>query len=184
MTATDDSISTTMSSKRKWDQAGAEDDPITAAAKAIKAEDGKSASEAAAAAAAIAAKIAAQFADSPSGAMFSSAYPKDPHDGAFTHDIDINDQRNRYLLTRSSTQETISAETASVVTTKGTWVPDRSKATERDPPLYLHISANSQQSLDAAIAKIEELISMDMGSLVEDKSANKRERVSAFYVTA
>ena len=58
----------------------------------------KQASEAAAAAAAIAAKIAAQFA---SGGGSTN-------DAAYTHDIDINDARNRYLLCKSSTQQEVS----------------------------------------------------------------------------
>ena len=92
-----------MSSKRKWDQAAPEDD--ISPHKAAKADDSKSASEAAAAAAAIAAKIAASFAGSSStGGGGVSLGPKDPHDGEFTHDIDINDVRNRYLLTKGSTQ--------------------------------------------------------------------------------
>jgi hypothetical protein len=89
-----------MSSKRKWDQpAPAEEEPP-----ARKVEDSKSASEAAAAAAAIAAKIAAQFA-SPLGALGGQ---KDPHDAEFTHDIDINDVRNRYMLTKGTTQTQVS----------------------------------------------------------------------------
>ena len=88
-----------MSSKRKWDQAAPEEG--SPPAKAVKQEDGKTASEAAAAAAAIAAKIAAQFAGSGSGSMVGG---KDPHDGDYIHDIDINDVRNRYLLTKGSTQ--------------------------------------------------------------------------------
>lgn len=98
-----------MSSKRKWDQAateGSETDGATPS-KAVKTEEGKTASEAAAAAAAIAAKIAAQFAGSGGGSGTGGAFSsglKDPHDGDFTHDIDINDVRNRYLLTKGSTQ--------------------------------------------------------------------------------
>lgn len=88
-----------MSSKRKWDQAAPTAD-ADSPAKAPKTDEGKTASEAAAAAAAIAAKIAAQFAGG-GGTMLG---PKDPHDGDFTHDIDINDVRNRYLLTKGSTQ--------------------------------------------------------------------------------
>lgn len=88
-----------MSSKRKWDQAAPPD--TDSPVKAPKTEEGKTASEAAAAAAAIAAKIAAQFANPSSG---TSLGPRDPHDGDFTHDIDINDVRNRYLLTKGSTQ--------------------------------------------------------------------------------
>jgi hypothetical protein len=89
-----------MSSKRKWDQAAPDaTESDSNPAKVTKVEEGKTASEAAAAAAAIAAKIAASFAN---GAG------KDPYDGDFTHDIDINDLRNRYLLTRGTTQTTAS----------------------------------------------------------------------------
>lgn len=85
-------------SKRKWDQpAPGEEGPNTKA----KTEESKTASEAAAAAAAIAAKIAAQFA---SGALGGG--DRD-YDADFTHDIDINDVRNRYLLTRGSTQDQV-----------------------------------------------------------------------------
>lgn len=67
--------------KRKWDEP----------------ENGntKSATDAAAAAAAIAAKIAAQFANGQLG------------EGAFSTDIDINDVRNRYMLTKGSTQQQV-----------------------------------------------------------------------------
>lgn len=92
-----------MSSKRKWDQPAEEDSvPV----KAIKTEEGKTASEAAAAAAAIAAKIAAQFANAGPGGIGLGT--RDPHDGEFTHDIDINDVRNRYLLTKGATQTQVS----------------------------------------------------------------------------
>ncbi|KAI0711375.1 hypothetical protein C8Q76DRAFT_56283 [Earliella scabrosa] len=160
-----------MSSKRKWDQAGPEE-AEGPSSKATKVEEGKTASEAAAAAAAIAAKIAAQFA----GGAAIGGGTKDPHDGDFTHDIDINDVRNRYLLTKGSTQQQIHEETGASVSTKGTWYPDRTKATERDPPLYLHISATSKEMLQKAIDKVNDLIKMDMGSLVEDKSSRMRER--------
>ncbi|TDL24653.1 hypothetical protein BD410DRAFT_98865 [Rickenella mellea] len=165
-----------MSSKRKWDQAapdakGDEEQP----SKAQKAEDGKTASEAAAAAAAIAAKIAAQFANGPSLSPGPGG-SKDPHDGEFTHDIDINDVRNRYLLTKGSTQQQIHEETGGSVSTKGVWYPDRTKATEKDPPLYLHISASTKEIMDKAIEKVNELIAIDMGTLVEDKKDARRER--------
>ncbi|KAH9939843.1 eukaryotic type KH-domain type I [Amylocystis lapponica] len=169
-----------MSSKRKWDQAAPETSDGDSPAKAIKTEDGKTASEAAAAAAAIAAKIAAQFAGS-GGTGGTALGQKDPHDGDFTHDIDINDVRNRYLLTKGSTQTQASLlfiheETGASVSTKGTWYPDRSKATEKDPPLYLHLSATTPEILDKAIEKVNELIAMDMGSLVEDKKDRLREK--------
>lgn len=125
----------------------------------------KQASEAAAAAAAIAAKIAAQFASGGGGmgGMLGGS------DAAFTHDIDINDARNRYMLCKSSTQQEIQEETGASISTKGTWIPTRSKATEKDPPLYLHIMAPTKEILEKAIQKVDELLAIDMGSLVEDK---------------
>ena len=63
------------------------------------------------------------------------------------------------------------------MSTKGVWYPDRSKATEKDPPLYLHISASSPEVLQKAIDKVQELIAIDLGSLVEDKSTKGREKV-------
>ncbi len=67
-------------------------------------------------------------------------------------------------------------ETGASVGTRGVWYPDRSKATEKDPPLYIHISAQTKEMLDSAVAKIHELIALDMGSLVE-KGDKTRERV-------
>lgn len=87
-------------SKRKWDQPASEEGGAQVpAAKAAKTDESKTAAEAAAAAAAIAAKIAAQFA---SGALGGEGNHEE-----FTQDIDINDVRNRYLLTKGSTQEQV-----------------------------------------------------------------------------
>ena len=69
------------------------------------------------------------------------------------------------------------------MSTKGVWYPDRSKATEKDPPLYLHISATTPDILQKAIDKVNELIAMDMGSLVEDKKDRMRERVRPRHLT-
>lgn len=160
-----------MSSKRKWDQAAPDATETESPSKVSKVDEGKTASEAAAAAAAIAAKIAASFANGT-----GSVHGKDPYDGDFTHDIDINDLRNRYLLTRGSTQTQIHEETGASVSTKGTWYPDRTKATERDPPLYLHIAATSPDMLQRATDKVNDLINTDLGSLVEDKKDRQRER--------
>ena len=103
------SLDTPKPSKRKWDQPAPGED-ASAPAKVAKVEESKSASEAAAAAAAIAAKIAAQFANGTLGGDGS----KDQHDAKFTQDIDINDVRNRYLLTRGSTQDQVRALTPCV----------------------------------------------------------------------
>ncbi|KAJ9104332.1 hypothetical protein QFC19_003972 [Naganishia cerealis] len=162
-----------MSSKRKWD-----DEANSAPAPAIS-------SDAAAQAAAIAARIAATMSGgagaSPSGGasgVTSKDDKKDPYDGAFTYDIDINDLRNRYLITKGATQHQISTETGASVTTKGVWLPDRSKAGPNDQPLFIHISAPSQAVLDAAVKKVNEVISQELGPLVEDRSqwAKNRER--------
>ena len=64
------------------------------------------------------------------------------------------------------------------MSTKGVWYPDRSRATEKDPPLYLHIAASSQEMLRNAIDKVNELIAIDLGSLVEDKKDRLREKVT------
>jgi len=84
-----------MSSKRRWDQQGSEEPSSSNPAPS----ESKSASDAAAAAAAIAAKIAKQFASG--GFDFGRDEPE------FTKDIDINDVRNRYLLTKGSTQDQV-----------------------------------------------------------------------------
>ena len=41
----------------------------------------------------------------------------------------------------------------------------------------MHISATTNESLQRAIDKVNELINVDMGSLVEDKSSRLREKV-------
>jgi hypothetical protein len=63
------------------------------------------------------------------------------------------------------------------VSTKGVWYPDRTKATEKDPPLYLHIAATTLEILNKAIEKVNELIAIDLGPLVEDKKDRMREKV-------
>ncbi|KAF7309562.1 KH-domain-containing protein [Mycena indigotica] len=147
-----------MSSKRKWDQAApdSEDGP-----EPKKLELSGEAAEAAARAAAIASKIAAQFSEL--GA-----------EEAFSQDIDINDVRNRYMLTKATTQQEIKDKAGGNLSTKGIWYPDRTKATERDPPLYLHVTAKSAEILKRTVDVVHEYIAIDMGSLVEDKKKEKR----------
>lgn len=69
----------------------------------------------------------------------TSHVPSTAH--SFVKDIDINDIRNRYLLTKPASQEQVMAETGCNVATKGVWYPDRSMVKDKDPPLYLHITA-------------------------------------------
>ena len=63
------------------------------------------------------------------------------------------------------------------MSTKGVWYPDRSRATEKDPPLYIRISAHTKEAMQQAIDKINDLIAIDMGSLVENKNDRQRVRV-------
>ncbi|KAJ6485648.1 hypothetical protein C8R45DRAFT_829396 [Mycena sanguinolenta] len=151
-----------MSSKRKWDQAAPDaKDAATEEPAPKKQELSIDAQEAAARAAAIASKIAAQFGEL--GA-----------EEAFSQDIDINDVRNRYMLTKATTQQQIREEAGGSVSTKGVWYPDRTKATDRDPALYLHVTARSAEILQKTIDVINQYIAIDMGSLVEDKKKEKR----------
>ncbi|KAG0378717.1 hypothetical protein BGX24_003004 [Mortierella sp. AD032] len=76
----------------------------------------------------------------------------------FFKDIDINDVKHRYILTKGSVQTQIQRDTTADVTTRGKYYPDRSMATEKDPPLYLHVAAMTQEALDLALQKIDELI--------------------------
>ena len=64
------------------------------------------------------------------------------------------------------------------MSTKGVWYPDRSKATEKDPPLYLHITATTNEILQMAMDKVNELIAIDLGPLVEEKKDRLREKVT------
>ncbi|UZJ54670.1 hypothetical protein CBS101457_003990 [Exobasidium rhododendri] len=155
--------------KSKWDEPG---------------EGSPTVSAEAAAAAAAAAKIAAQFSARAGGGGVSSGVissasadkPKvDPHDAEFTHDIDINDHRNRYMLTKGQTQTQLHEDTGASVTTKGIWYPDKTLATTNDPPLYLHISATTKEMLDKAIEAVNELIAQDMPQLTEDRHQKRLE---------
>lgn len=136
------------------------------------------------AAAAVAAKIAAQYGASSSASSgghdarspsAGDVRKPDLHDAEFTHDIEINDQRNRYMLTKGQTQKQLEEETGASVTTKGTWYPDKSLATAQDPPLFLHISATTKEILDKAIAAINELMAQDVPQLIEDRHAKRLE---------
>ncbi|KAG0210909.1 hypothetical protein BGX28_008746 [Mortierella sp. GBA30] len=76
----------------------------------------------------------------------------------FVADIDINDVQNRYMLTKGQVQTELQRDTGADVTTRGRHYADRSLATEKDPPLYLHVTALTQDALDLAVKKINELI--------------------------
>ncbi|KAI9025366.1 hypothetical protein CLU79DRAFT_699797 [Phycomyces nitens] len=84
--------------------------------------------------------------------------PREKDDAEFVKDIPINDLKNRYMLTRGATQTQIQRETNADVTTRGKYYPDKSLATDKEPPLYLHVTASTKEALDKALAQIDELI--------------------------
>ncbi|KAI1649600.1 KH domain protein [Daldinia loculata] len=97
-------------------------------------------------------------------------------DGDYIKDIEVNDLRNRYLLTKSSTQKMIKEETGADVTTRGNYYPDKSMATPSNPPLFLHITSTSKTGLEAAVAKIEELMKQELPNLVDERRFRRRDQ--------
>ncbi|PKI82945.1 hypothetical protein MVES_003305 [Malassezia vespertilionis] len=156
--------------KSKWDQPTRRENADPSAGTVQVNNDAHK--PAARAAAAAAAKIAAQFGRGQGAKNALVRHPEfdeDAPDGAFTHDIEINDHRNRYLLTKSQTQSDLYRETSARVFTRGTWYPDRSKTRPNEPPLHLHITADSRESLDRAIAKVNLLMTQDLPPLLDDR---------------
>ncbi|KAL9576623.1 MAG: hypothetical protein Q9212_006947, partial [Teloschistes hypoglaucus] len=96
-------------------------------------------------------------------------------DGDYIKDIEVNDLRNRYTLTKGSTQKMIKEETGADVTTRGEYYPDKSMATAANPPLYLHITSTSKDGLDKAVVKIEEMMKQDLPNLVDERRFRRRE---------
>ncbi|CZT08748.1 related to branch point bridging protein (MSL5) [Rhynchosporium graminicola] len=96
-------------------------------------------------------------------------------DGDYIRDIEVNDLRNRYTLTKGSTQKMIKEETGADVTTRGNYYPDKSMATAANPPLYLHVTSTSKLGLEQAIVKIEELMQQELPNLVDERRFRRRE---------
>ncbi|KAM0815271.1 hypothetical protein AB5N19_01065 [Seiridium cardinale] len=97
-------------------------------------------------------------------------------DGDYIKDIEVNDLRNRYLLTKGSTQKMIKEDTGADVTTRGSYYPDKSMATAANPPLYLHVTSTSKVGLDQAVAKIEELMKQELPNLVDERRFRRRDQ--------
>ncbi|KAJ4307099.1 hypothetical protein N0V88_000475 [Collariella sp. IMI 366227] len=97
-------------------------------------------------------------------------------DGDYIKDIEVNDLRNRYLLTKGSTQKMIKDETGADVTTRGSYYPDKNMATPSNPPLYLHITSTTKEGLDKAVAKIEDLMKQELPQLVDERRFRRRDQ--------
>ncbi|KAH8919525.1 hypothetical protein BT69DRAFT_487501 [Atractiella rhizophila] len=124
-------------------------------------------------------RIAAQYSTKPAPSAVGGQYiadAREPGDPEFVKDVEINDVRNRYMLTKGTTQSQIHKDTGATVTTKGNWYPDKSLATEGAPPLYLHITASTLEVLQMGVAKVEELINTEMGPLTERKDERGRRK--------
>ncbi|EUC31488.1 hypothetical protein COCCADRAFT_6629 [Bipolaris zeicola 26-R-13] len=96
-------------------------------------------------------------------------------DGDYIKDIEINDLRNRYTLTKGATQKRIKDETGADVTTRGEYYPDKNMATAANPPLYLRITSTSKEGLEKAVAMIEEMKKEDLPNLVDERRFRRRE---------
>ncbi|KAK0740576.1 hypothetical protein B0T18DRAFT_491190 [Schizothecium vesticola] len=96
--------------------------------------------------------------------------------GDYIKDIEVNDLRNRYLLTKGGTQKMIKDETGADVTTRGSYYPDKSMATPTNPPLYLHVTSTTKEGLDKAVAKIEELMKQELPQLVDERRFRRRDQ--------
>ncbi|KAI1101900.1 hypothetical protein F4804DRAFT_343622 [Jackrogersella minutella] len=95
-------------------------------------------------------------------------------DGDYIKDIEVNDLRNRYLLTKSHTQKMVNNTLD--VTTRGNYYPDKSMATPSNPPLYLHITSTSKAGLESAVSKIEELMKQELPNLVDERRFRRRDQ--------
>ncbi|KAB2575117.1 Uncharacterized protein DIS24_g7631 [Lasiodiplodia hormozganensis] len=96
-------------------------------------------------------------------------------DGDYIKDIEVNDLRNRYTLTKGSTQKMIKEETGADVTTRGEYYPDKSLARPGAPPLYLHVTSTTKEGLEKAVAKIDELMKQELPNLVDERRFRRRE---------
>ncbi|MCJ1369465.1 hypothetical protein MMC20_000676 [Loxospora ochrophaea] len=116
-------------------------------------------------------------ASSPSSGLSTSNINGDMYiaDGDYIKDIEVNDLRNRYTLTKGSTQKMIKEETGADVTTRGNYYPDKSLATAANPPLYLHITSTSKDGLEKAVAKVEEMMKQELPNLVDERRFRRRE---------
>ncbi|OAA36776.1 KH domain protein [Beauveria brongniartii RCEF 3172] len=97
-------------------------------------------------------------------------------DGDYIQDIEVNDLRNRYMLMKAQTQQAIQKDTGADLTVRGKYYPNKSMATAAEPPLYLHITARTKEVLEAAVAKVNELIEQELPQLVDERRFKRRER--------
>ncbi|EMC97477.1 hypothetical protein BAUCODRAFT_453311 [Baudoinia panamericana UAMH 10762] len=183
-------------------EAGRSRSPVVKSTEAPDADKAKSDAAAAAAAAAarinasISAKKGIQTVDvppirstmSPSAGPGAAKSPSQPgtsgtlnaevytQDGDYIKDIEINDLRNRYTLTKGSTQKMIKEKTGADVTTRGNYYPDKTLATAANPPLFLHITSTTKDGLEKAVQEIDELMKHELPVLVDERRFRRRDQ--------
>lgn len=96
--------------------------------------------------------------------------------GDYIQDIEINDLRNRYLVAKASTQQMIMKESGADITTRGSYYPNKSMATAANPPLYLHVTSTTKAGLEAAVAKINEMMQQELPQLVDERRFQRRDQ--------
>ncbi|KAL5429056.1 hypothetical protein PMIN05_010845 [Paraphaeosphaeria minitans] len=96
-------------------------------------------------------------------------------DGDYIKDIEINDLKNRYTLTKGAVQKRIKDETGADVTTRGEYYPDKAMATAANPPLYLRVTSTSKEGLEAAVQQIQDLMNQELPDLVDQRRFRRRE---------
>ncbi|TKA82297.1 hypothetical protein B0A55_01462 [Friedmanniomyces simplex] len=116
---------------------------------------------------------AAKSPSQPGGAVSDEIYTQD---GDYIKDVEINDLRNRYTLTKGSTQKMIKEKTGADVTTRGNYYPDKSMATAANPPLYLHITSTTKDGLEKAVQEIDALMQQDLPNLVDERRFRRRDQ--------
>jgi hypothetical protein len=77
--------------------------------------------------------------------------------------IDLNDVRNRYAVTRPEMQSQIEQQTGVKVETRGKYYPDRRLASERDPAIHLFLQAPSIDKLRQAVDLIRQELDKELG---------------------
>ncbi|KAK4988701.1 hypothetical protein LTR50_003780 [Elasticomyces elasticus] len=115
-------------------------------------------------------------AQSPSASANGTDNDMYTQDGDYIKDIEVNDLRNRYTLTKGSTQKMVTLLILyKDVTTRGSYYPDKSMATAANPPLYLHVTSTTKDGLEKAVKKIEELMQQELPNLVDERRFRRRE---------
>ncbi|KAG9257387.1 KH domain protein [Emericellopsis atlantica] len=104
-------------------------------------------------------------------------------DGDYIQDIEVNDLRNKYVVTKGATQKMIKEETGAGtlltlqdVTTRGAFYPNKALATAANPPLYLHVTSQNKEGLEKAVSMIQNMIKQELPQLVDDRRLRRRDQ--------